>query len=61
MVIPQFCALSQTLYFMEENCDLIVGERKQEFPNSSLLAIMVTGLQTNGLSRKGFLLFISLI
>lgn len=35
-----------------------MGERKQEFPNSSLLAIMVTGLQTNELSRKGSLLFI---
>lgn len=34
-----------------------MGERKQEFHNSSLLAIMVTGLQTNELSRKDSLLF----
>lgn len=58
MVVPQFCALSQALYIIEENCNSIVEERKQEFPSSSLLAIVVTGLQTDELSRKGSLLFI---
>lgn len=58
MVIPWFWSLSQTLYIIGENCNLVVGARKLEFPNSSLLAVMVTRLQTNELIRKGSLLII---